>query len=416
MKYRKQALDSLSVKSQYHETYNIVPPHAWLTLLLVFLIIIASLTIALYGTVKTQVQGKGIILSENGEIYNVVSPIDFSKVVAITAKPGVAVKKGDLLMSLENPELSKQIQVAQHYIKTLEIDYESLKNESISEMNEVDQLFARKEETINKTINVELESIQLLENLSKKFSMMLEKGLTTQIDHQKIYTDLNNSKHNLQQSHQMLTEILIEKKRQKQIWTERLREQANKIKAEQFRLQDLQEKKSLIKDITSPIDGLILGLQASVGEIYAAGNGLINLSTYDKGLDVISYFTPENGKKINVGMRALVSPTNIKPEEYGSLEGKVIEVSPFPMNKNVMMSILKNESLVEQFSQNSSPIMAKIRITRNKKNHSGYQWSSSHGPGEQITPGTTAEIKIIVKRQKPIELVAPFFKKIFGQE
>lgn len=418
MKFRQQAIDHINQQAQFDQSPNIIQPHAWIILLTIACMVVGLIFWGIWGSVKSQVVGKGILLTENGQIYSVASPFDSSQVTDILVQSGETVKQNTVIIKLSHPELAKQIRVIKNYIKILKLDYSELNQEAEKSIAEMATLFEQKRKMIDKVIAVEMESMEVFDKLAKKYNKMLERGLSTELDQSRAHNNLADSKQSLEQSHQQLIQIQIqiEKKKYQQSWRERLRSLNQKIKSEEYKLQDLSEKQKLLNIVKSPIDGIVLGLHASKGDVFRAGQPMMNMSTLGDGLDVMAYFKPEFGKKIKVGMHALVSPLNIKAEEYGSLVGEVIEVSPFPINKNVMMSILKNESLVKNFAQDSAPLMIKIRIVGDDNNFSQFKWSSSGGPKESITPGTIATVKITVKRHRPIYLVAPFFKKVMGSD
>ena len=46
-----------------------------------------------------------------------------------------------------------------------------------------------------------------------------------------------------------------------------------------------------------------------------------------------------------------------------------------------------------------------------------FQWTSSKGPdGVEITPGTTASVRVTLEQRAPITLVMPFLRQLFGAE
>ena len=55
-----------------------------------------------------------------------------------------------------------------------------------------------------------------------------------------------------------------------------------------------------------------------------------------------------------------------------------------------------------------------ILIYINNNTISGYKWSSKNGPPFYIESNTPASIQITVQKQRPIFLVIPFLKKLFG--
>jgi len=109
-------------------------------------------------------------------------------------------------------------------------------------------------------------------------------------------------------------------------------------------------------------------------------------------------------------MTVLISPTNIKKEEFGSIKGKVALVSPFPSTPKGMLARLQNEALVKYFSQKGAMIAVRIQLITDPTNPSGYEWTSVAGSEQTISAGTLVNSMITVKKQKPLSLIIPSFK------
>lgn len=413
MKFRDKAIEYAKTLSTNDYSLNITNNSGWLTLFACFILMAAVFLWSILGEVSTQVTGKGIILAENGKIFDVVSPTDNSKIIAIKYPIGKLVKTGDILVELEQTELASQISVSTNYINQLKEEYDTLKAQEKDDIVELVKIIDEKDNILKEIIGIETSAMKFLEDLEVKQSDMLKKGITNRLEYSKTLIDLTNTKSTLQNSFNQLLETKIQLNNRKLSWVERLRNLKLSIQNEEFKLNGLKERYKLSKQLTSPINGIVIGVQSSFGEILDSGRSIITLATMGEGLDVIAYFSPEKGKKIKPGMKTLISPVNIKPEEYGSLIGEVFEVAAFSTNHNEMMSILKNESLVKNLAQDQAPIMVYIRIKSDKKSYSGFKWSNSEGPSEHITPGTLSEVKITVKKQKPITLLIPTLKKVF---
>lgn len=413
MKFRLAAVKHLQKISINDYSLNIISSTGWLALFACAIALVSVFFWSLFGQINTQVMGKAIILVHNGKIFNVVAPVDNSKVLEVKATIGKACQKDDILVELEHNELATQIGVSEIYIKQLNEEYVRLQTQSNQDLSDLQIILNEKENLFNKIVVIEKTSINFLEDLASKQNEMMVKGLANRLEYSRVLLDLTNSKAALENSYNQLLEIKLQLNNKKILWQERLRDLQLSIQNEQYKLNSLKEKYHTSKKLKSPIDGVVISVQSSTGEIINSGQSIVNIATLGEGLDAIAYFLPEKGKKIKKGMKALVSPSNIKPEEHGSLIGEVIEVATFPTNNKEMMSILKNENLVKALAQDQAPIMVYIRIQEDKNNFSGFKWSSSKGPNEKITPGTLAEVKVIVKKQKPITLLIPSIKKLF---
>ncbi|MBU2489325.1 MAG: NHLP bacteriocin system secretion protein, partial [Proteobacteria bacterium] len=128
----------------------------------------------------------------------------------------------------------------------------------------------------------------------------------------------------------------------------------------------------------------------------------------------ILYLSFQDGKKVRPGMRAQISPSTVKREEYGFIVGTVRTVSEFPATREGMMRTLANEQLVGTLTQDGAPIAITAELSLSPETVSGFEWSSSQGPPVLITSGTFCTATVTVRQQRPISLVIPILKKSLG--
>jgi HlyD family secretion protein len=113
-------------------------------------------------------------------------------------------------------------------------------------------------------------------------------------------------------------------------------------------------------------------------------------------------------------MPALVTPSTIKREAFGSIKGTVNTVLAHPSDPDAMMAILHNEKLVQSFSKDNAPLLVRMTLHKNPQTLSGFLWSSSQGPTQKITAGTLVQVAIKVRETRPIRLLIPTLRKMIG--
>ncbi|CAK0758766.1 hypothetical protein CCP1ISM_860002 [Azospirillaceae bacterium] len=142
-----------------------------------------------------------------------------------------------------------------------------------------------------------------------------------------------------------------------------------------------------------------------------AVNGTIGRGTDDLVLKV--YVKPADGKKIAVGMMAQVSPSTVKREEYGFMEGIVTGVAPIPSTEEGIQRMLKNRQLVQELTGGGAPFEVTVHLNLDPASHNGYKWSSSAGPWIEINPGTLADATITIREIHIISLLIPALEHLF---
>jgi HlyD family secretion protein len=113
-------------------------------------------------------------------------------------------------------------------------------------------------------------------------------------------------------------------------------------------------------------------------------------------------------------MEVQISPSTVKPEEFGFMLGEVKSVSLFPSTPEGMQRVLRNDQLVKELSQRGSPIEVTADLLLNPATRSGYKWSSPQGPPIGIFSGTLCTASIVVDRKRPVEYVIPKIKETLG--
>src|SRR5262245_17942519 len=115
------------------------------------------------------------------------------------------------------------------------------------------------------------------------------------------------------------------------------------------------------------------------GNLVAPGSRILTLETLEAPVDAVVYIPAQEGKKVRAGMRARVSPTTVRVEEYGYIIAKVRTVADFPSTPEGLERTLRNRTLAQAMSGRGAPLEVVVRLQVDPKTPSGYEWSSSKG-------------------------------------
>lgn len=126
----------------------------------------------------------------------------------------------------------------------------------------------------------------------------------------------------------------------------------------------------------------------------------------------LGFFPISQGLKVAPGMVIRVNPTNIERNRYGSMVGKVSEVSPFPVTSEGIVNVVGSTDIAKSLVERGGTILIEAELEKEPKNPSGYKWTSA-GPPLKLTPGTTTECRITVENREPITFVIPLLRKWF---
>ncbi|MEN8236558.1 MAG: NHLP bacteriocin system secretion protein [Pseudomonadota bacterium] len=411
LQFREEALDNVGFSDTDH-MIKIITAKSWITLTTLGAIVIATLIWGFWGTVTIWVEGNGILLPEKGSLYNAVASTGPAHIAKINVGVNQQVKENEILATLETPELANQITITQKYVVGLRAQFEELKRTALLEINDRKETLKKQNQLTERILAIEKENLKSVEELLAMRKEFLKKKLTTNQQYQSTLMRYYDIKNTIERTQSQLLQNELDAENFIDLWKERIKSFSAKVKEEELELETLTEKLKLSQFVRSPITGVVIGIQRSVGDLIQEGEVLLTIATSGKAIDAVIYLAPKDGKRVQAGMGALAVPTTIKKEEYGSITGKVTDVTPFPVTPQSMQTILQNEDLVKRFSRKGAPIAVWVRLEENPETFSQLNWTSSAGPNQEITPGTIMDARIIVRTQNPFSLVIPALKKI----
>jgi NHLM bacteriocin system secretion protein len=175
---------------------------------------------------------------------------------------------------------------------------------------------------------------------------------------------------------------------------------------------DLQVQFEIGSTIRSPVDGTVSEITTQLNATVTAAMKLVVVEsgTAEKRLIVHAYLPIDQGKRVSVGMPALISPSSIDEQIYGSIRGRITQVSMLPVSREGLLAVLGDEALVNTMMAAGAPVKAEIALDSDPHTADGLRWTSAVSPPTAVTPGTTAASRIVVDRVRPVSLILPIAK------
>ncbi len=414
LKFRQQALQTLHAPDQIDKLIQIVSPRAWVMLASFYVLLIGLIFWGIFGSIPTRVEGKGILLVENGAIYNAVAPPGGGQIADIVVHPDQSIKKGDIIARLERPDLSEKLALAKNYVMQLKNEQTELIRISKKELAIRHEKISQQTSVLENSLATEGKNLSDIATLLNLKEENFKKGIMIWQDIENTRRDYYAAQDRLQQLQVQLMQLKAQEDDFKDQWRQRLKDKELTVLAEQLKADNLAAEVTVSKTVLSPADGIVISVNTAVGKIVTDGSSIATVTSLGEGLDALIFMTPREGQRVTPGMTTLITPTTIEKEEYGSMKGKVLNVSEFPEAAETIIALLHNQEMAKEFVESGAPTGIRIRITRDPHTFSGYQWSSSKGPNKKINPGTLAEVRITIRKQPPISLIIPAFKKLFG--
>lgn len=405
--FRQEAFDKIESPERLNEMVRITSSKDWIVLLSLSGIIIAIIFWSFFGQISYSVNGSGILLLPAG-IQEVASVSD-GKVERLYVEEGMLVEKGDLIGLIEQPELHLTIITEKEKLKDYLLRFERISRFGSDNLEMKQALNEKEELSLMNAINSNEARLLFFKEKIQAEEELLEKGLITK-------ETLNNTKNqyfNLQLENETLRNNLIRiqqtifrSKEEVSLELQTLRSEILAIESSINTLSALYELKS---KILSPCQGKVIEIMVNPGRVIKSGNPIVRIEPHEitRNLEAIIYVDPRDGKKIQIGMKAKISPSTIRIEEFGYIMGEIVKVSEYPATYQGMLSALGNEVLVQSFLRNEPPIALNISLDLDSSTYSGFSWSSIKGPNQEIRSGTLSSAKIVVENKRPISLLIP---------
>jgi len=410
--FREVALERLSSPEELDRLLKVTDSKAWIAQLTIFALTIVALVWGFSGRVPSVVSGQGVIVRRGG-VLNVVSA--GSGVVAqLKVKVGDKIKEGQIIAEVAQPAMLEKRKNAEEALAQarrekdrshalhleqakmdsaaiqrqrsnaeLEVQHleqqAELAKESVSAQN---QLFAAGIVTKQKTI----EASQNLAGIEDKIASV-----------QAHLQELQAEEFSIQAKIQ-------EEDQQKEMGIEDLERNLSAVN------KDLE----IAGNVVSPYRGEVLEVKVSAGSTVGASDPILSIQPDVQDLEVLLYVSAARAKDVRNGMEVKISPSTVKPEEFGFIKGYVTYVSDFPDTPAELMNNFQNEVLTKALTAEGPVTGLHVEMQRNPKTFSGYQWSSSVGPRLTLSGGTLCGGQVVTRWQRPVELLLPALRRTLG--
>jgi HlyD family secretion protein len=194
------------------------------------------------------------------------------------------------------------------------------------------------------------------------------------------------------------------------------------------------------REVKSDRSGIVLETTVSPGELVPIGRRLCSIRAQDesKPLMALAFFDVRDGKRIEqrIDGRAerretRITPTTVRRESYGSIVGHVAftdpergedwgveAVSQYPITTAAAANEIGSLELAQNLlgGENRIRVWSVLERSDDPRALGGYRWTSGTGPPERMAPaltaGTTLEMRVLIHRVAPIDLVIPFLRTL----
>ena len=161
-----------------------------------------------------------------------------------------------------------------------------------------------------------------------------------------------------------------------------------------------------IVSVTAPVDGKVATVLVRAGGVTDRGATLMELIPKDSTLVAVAFVPAGPGKRVQQGMPVRVSLESFPRSQFGMLEGIVLAVSPVPVSpERVTLMVGDNQTLADYFTAQGPILEVTVSLSIDAATASGYRWTTGKGPQASISPGTLADVAVVVSSDTVIRSI-----------
>lgn len=373
----------------------------------------AALLWGLLGTATVTVSGEGMLL--RGSRLAVAEARASGMLLRTEVKPGDAIRKGQVLAVLATPELDAAAAGAAAVDAALRTVQERIWSEEDRAHKRAIEAWSARESALRQQVQKseallarQREQIELCESLARD-------GLVARADLLEASSAALEVERFLLEASQGLSRISVERAQQEaELLRSRSARQAEAARAAAD-LAVAAARRDFAAEVTAPSDGTVVQVVGHVGQVVHAGEALVVLTESGQGeqpLECVAFLPLGEGKRLEPGMEARVSPAPAPSERYGAIRGIVQSVEPIAATTDSMARLIHSPEVVQDLDDKYGALVAcRISLVADPSAPSGVAWSSGSGWPGALTPGTPCEVEVLAERVAPIRLVMPWLRE-----
>lgn len=469
--FRKQSLDKLSSLDRLDQLLRVVTPHSWIALTTLAIGLMMGLAWGVFGRIPVTSVGTAILVRPK-QVVSFQTPAS-GRIESIAVGVGDFVRKGELLATLDLPILEEKLR--QEKIKLdqfssrsermtdLERSLAESEREYIQEQRElIERRIAEIEEAaerfkrmsaaliekqrasvaVGKEKAAELGRVlgerweansrlahdglvsegQALEMQTRLITNQLKVAELEAQDHELDLRE-NTARESFDEQMDLIRDLRIDLhafELREMVISRRLSEDELLTTSErqtiERTIEELSRQLESESRVTSEHDGTVLEIVVSRGQQLSIGERLGKIEIEDESakLMALAYFSVKDGKRIEDGFEIRVAPSTVERERFGSIVGRVVRVSAYPVtidaatnqigDRYMARTLLGDENRIEVLAD----LDADDTFTR-------FKWTSGTGPKRTpITAGTTAHVRVTLEEIAPYELIFPLLRSFSG--
>lgn len=408
--FRKSALARLASPEQIDQLMEVTDTRGWWTIAALAGLVVAALLWSFVGRIPTTVQGTGILLREGG-VFDVQTTAG-GQVTELRVVEGQAVKVGEVIGRVAQPELVRQITEARQVIADLEDRKRQTSGYSAAELSSRLSTLEQRRIALETDTASTRSQIQWLTTRLAQQQEAQRIGLVTGEQVEQARGQLDASRGRFDNDLTSLRQLQVDIISAQQSSTTNVRTVADQLADARRRLQIVEGRLEQAERIISTQSGRVLEVKTDVGSIVAAATPIVSIELASRPLRAM-LVVPSTGRVTRPGMRVRVIPSTESWQESGFILGTVVMISETPVTMQRLQRLLHNDALTQSLMSRGATYLVEVSLETGNT-PSGFKWTTARGSQQPVTTGMLASGRITVDEQRPISLVVPMLRTSFG--
>ena len=402
----------MDTPEQLDRALSVTTSKAWFALCMLLVAVVAVVVWSVVGEVSTYVRADGVLLNRGGKIADAVTS-GSGVLASIAPAIGDVVKQGAVVAETIDEEKTERYRSAVGRVNESARILAERRAAAKAENTLIENNVAEQRKRLERLELNSNRSVEVARERLKNHRQLFEERVITRETLERSQQGFDQAQHELFNILRRRDDLESSELRRRNALDARIADAESQLSAAKHRVD---EYKTSLKTqrVLAPASGRVIEIKASVGAVLNVGQAVLSIETGGEGLEVLVYISPTDGKRVEAGMRALVSPSVTRREEFGSLIGAVEHVSEFPVSLQGMVAVLQNQDLAQTFSKRGPPYAGRVALESNPSTVSGFTWTSSKGADVILSPGTLASIEVEIESKPPIALVVPLIRETLG--
>lgn len=428
--FRTKALERLSTPDRLDEQIQVVGPSEWLPIATMAGLLLLALAWSIVGRVPTSVSGRGVLIHPRSVLD--VQSLGAGRLERLSIRAGDRVTEGQVIGVVDQVELRRRIAEDQALLAQLVQQGQQQTQAQRAEARRAQQQtglvkdYTRVQADAYRKTLADAQALQpMIDRRLASLRTLRDRGLLASAAPELLEAEqasLDNARR-ITDVAAGLRDLDVRLAESEGAETSLTRQHLDADAARQAEVRRLEAAIAISRvqidqhsQIVAPASGRVLELLTAPGQVVAAGAPVATMAVDDPRatLVAVAYLALGDGKRVQPGMRVLVTPDTVERQRYGGITGTVTAVSDLPVTADGVRALVGGAELARDLLANGARLEITATLDRSTATASGYAWSSSQGPATPVTAGVTSDVRIVVEERAPITYVMPFLRELTG--